>query len=153
MDERDRMIEEAASDAITGKPITFELNGEKYKIEPPTPGKMQILSKLYLQLDIDENALNDEPHLETMRICETKTDVVCEIMAVATLNTKEELLDDSVVKKRAYLFKWGCHPSDIAVCIRAMLVLIDYENFITSIRLTKIFRQNKPTAKRAGRVE
>lgn len=151
---RDQIIEQAVSDAIVGKPLSFELEGVKYEIHPPTLGKMQILSKLYLQLDIDEKAFSDKPHKESMRICESKTDAVCEIMAVATLQTKEELLDESKVKERATLFKWSCKPQDFATCIMAILTLIDYENFITSIRLTKILRQNEPTAKkRAGRVE
>ncbi len=115
---------------------------------------MQILSKLYLQLDIDEKNLAEEPHLEAMRICESKTDIVCELMAVATLNSKDELFNDELVKERAELFKWNCYPQDFGNCLLAILAQVNYENFMTSIRLTKILRQNKPTAKkRAGRVE
>lgn len=152
--ERDKIIESAVSDALVGRPIFFELKGERFEIQPPTLGKMQILSKLYLQLEIDEEALADEPHLEAMRVCESKTDVVCEIMAVATINGKEELLDDAKVKERMEFFKWNCLPPDFGTCLLALLAQVDYENFMTSIRLTKILRQNKPTAKkRAVRVE
>lgn len=152
--ERDKIIESAVSDALVGRPISFELKGERFEIHPPTLGKMQILSKLYLQLEIDEEALADEPHLEAMRLCEKKTDVVCEIMAVATINSKEELLDDANVRERAEFFKWNCLPPDFGTCLLAILAQVDYENFMTSIRLTKTLRQNKPTAKkRAVRVE
>ena len=151
---KDKIIEQAVSDAIIERPISFELEGVKYEIHPPTLGKMQILSKLYLQLDIDEKEFTDKPHRESMRICESKTDEVCHIMAIATLQTKEELLNEDTVKKRADLFKWSCKPQDFATCIMAILTLIDYENFITSIRLTKMLRQNEPTVKRrAVRVE
>lgn len=152
--DRDKIIEQAVSDSMVGRPISFELEGVKYEIHPPTLGKMQILSKLYLQLDIDEKAFTDKPHKESMRICESKTDEVCHIMAIATLQTKGELLDEDVVKKRADHFKWSCKPQDFATCIVAIITMIDYENFITSIRLTKMLRQNEPTVKRrAVRVE
>lgn len=152
--DRDKIIESAVSDALVGRPISFELKGEKFEIHPPTLGKMQILSKLYLQLEIDEKALAEEPHLEAMRVCESKTDVVCEIMSVATINSKDELLDDAIVKDRAEFFKWNCLPPDFGTCLLALLAQVNYENFMTSIRLTKTLRQNKPTAKeRAGRVE
>ena len=152
--DRQKIIEAAVSDAIIGRPISFELDKKKYEIHPPTLGKMQILSKLYLQLDIDEKNLAKEPHLEAMRICESKTDIVCELMAVATLNSKDELFNDELVKERAELFKWNCYPQDFGNCLLAILAQVDYENFMTSIRLTKTLRQNKPTAKkRAVRVE
>lgn len=152
--DRQKIIEAAVSDAIIGRPISFELNKEKYEIHPPTLGKMQILSKLYLQLEIDEKALAKEPHLEAMRVCESKTDVVCQLMAVATLKSKDELFNESLLKERAELFKWNCYPQDFGTCLLAILAQVDYENFMTSIRLTKTLRLNKPTAKkRAVRVE
>lgn len=152
--DRQKIIEAAVSDAIIGRPISFELNKEKYEIHPPTLGKMQILSKLYLQLEIDEKALAKEPHLEAMRVCESKTDVVCQLMAVATLKSKDELFNEGLLKERAELFKWNCYPQDFGTCLLAILAQVDYENFMTSIRLTKTLRLNKPTAKkRAVRVE
>lgn len=152
--DRDKIIESAVSDAIVGRPISFELKGQRFEIHPPTLGKMQILSKLYLQLEIDEKALKDEPHLEAMRVCESKTDTACEIMAVATLDSKEELLDDQVVNERADFFKWNCLPQDFGTCLLAILAQVNYENFMTSIRLTKNLRQNAPIAReRADRVE
>lgn len=152
--DKQKIIEAAVSDAIIGRPISFELNKEKYEIHPPTLGKMQILSKLYLQLEIDEKALAKEPHLEAMRVCESKTDIVCQLMAVATLKSKDELFNEGLLKERAELFKWNCYPQDFGTCLLAILAQVDYENFMTSIRLTKTLRLNKPTAKkRAVRVE
>lgn len=152
--DRQKIIEAAVSDAIIGRPISFELDKKKYEIYPPTLGKMQILSKLYLQLEIDEKALTKEPHLEAMRVCESKTDIVCQIMAVATLNSKDELFNEGLLKERAELFKWSCYPQDFGTCLLAILAQVNYENFMTSIRLTKTLRLNKPTAKkRAVRVE
>lgn len=151
---KQRFVESAVSDAMVGRPISFELKGQKFEIYPPTLGKMQILSKMYLQLEIDEDALMESPHLEAMRLCNSKTDVVCEIIAVATFNQKEDLLDNDKICERAEFFKWNCLPPDFGTCLLAILTQVDYENFMTSIRLTKILRQNAPIeTKRANRVE
>lgn len=137
-------VEQQVSDAIIEKPIEFSLNKEKYKIHPPTFGKLQMLSKLYLQLEIDEGALMEEPHLEAMRVCKAKTDVVCEIMSVATFKDKQDLLNDDKIKERAEHFKWNTKPSDFSTILLALLTQTHYENFMSSIRLTGILRQNKP---------
>lgn len=145
--------EKYVSDAIAQKPIRFAIGDQKFAIHPPTLGKMQILSKLYLQLEIDEQKLMDEPHTEAMRICENRTDRVCELMAVATFRTQDELLDDEKIEARAEFFKWNCYPQDFSNCMIAILTQIDYQNFILSIRLTKMLRQNEPHTTGAVRVE
>lgn len=139
-----RRIEKNVSDAITEKPIKFSVGKRKFSIYPPTLGKMQILSKYYLMLEIDEEALLEEPHLESMRVCESKADVVCSLMAIAVLKDKEDLLDDDKVNEIADFFKWNTNPTDFSTCLLALLTQVDYVNFISSIRLTKILRQNKP---------
>lgn len=141
---KDKYIESSVSDAITEKPIRFSIGKRKFTIHPPTLGKMQILSKYYLLLEIDESSLNEEPHLEAMRVCEAKTDVVCSLMAIACLKSKEDLLDDEKIEKLSDFFKWNTQPQDFGQVLLALLTQIHYENFITSIRLTKTLRQNKP---------
>lgn len=138
------MIEAYVSDAMTGKPIQIEVEDQKFTINPPKLGKIEVLSKYYLMLEIDEKAFADEPHLESMRICEAKTDVVCTMMAVATFDSKEDLLNDEKIKERADFLKWNTYPKDFASVVLALLTQTDYEGFIISIRLTKMLRLNKP---------
>lgn len=155
---KDKQREISAANAIIQKPLRFDIesNGKKCKfvIHRPTLGHMQILSNLYLQLDIDEESLNKEPHLESMRVCSEKADIVAEIMSVATFKNPEDILDDEKIKERADFFKWNTFPEDFSQILLALLTFIDYENFMISIRLTKHFRQNMPKAKKqADRVE
>lgn len=150
---KDKIIEQNASDTMTQKPIRFMVGEEKFSIYPPTLGKMQIMAKLYLQMDIDEQTFKEEPHKETMRICEDRTDIVCELMAVATFRTENELLDDEKIAERANFFKWNCFPDDFGNCLLIILTQVDYSNFMTSIRLTRMLRQNKPNTEGAHRVE
>lgn len=142
--DKEKLIEIAVSDAVTEKPIEFSIGRRKFKIHPPTIGKMQILSKYFLLLDIDEARLEEEPQLEAMRICESKADIVVELMACATFKEKEDLLNDEKIKERAKIFKWNSKMSEFQLILLSLLAQMQYENFITSIRLTQILRQNKP---------
>lgn len=141
---KNRQIESYVSDAMTGKPIQFKIGDEQFSINPPVLGKIEILSKYYLMLEIDEVSLGKEPHLESMRVCESKTGVVCDMMAVATFESKEDLLNDEKIKERSEFFKWNTYPRDFSSIILALLTQTDYEGFISSIRLTKMLRLNKP---------
>lgn len=134
----------AVSDAITEKPLVFKVKKQTFKVCPPTLGKMQVLSKYYLMLELDDEKLGKSPHIESMRVCESHTDIVCRLMAAATFDTKEDLYDDSKIEERAEFFKWNCKPSDFSTIILAILTLVHYENFISSIRLAATLRQNKP---------
>jgi len=142
--DKEKLIEIAVSDAIAEKPIEFSVGRRKFKIYPPTIGKMQILSKYFLMLDIDEARLEEEPQLEAMRICESKADIVVELMACATFNEKEDLLNDKKIKDLAEFFKWNSKVTEFQIILLSLLAQMEYENFITSIRLTETLRQNKP---------
>lgn len=140
----EKQIEMAVSDAVTEKPIELKIGSRKFKINPPTIGKMQILSKYYLMLDLDEEKLQENPQLEAMRVCRDKSDIVTELMAVATFNDKDDLLNSDKIKERAEYFKWNSKVEEFSIVLLALLTQTQYENFITSIRLTEILRQNKP---------
>lgn len=140
----EKQIEIAVSDAVTERPIKLQVGSRRFTINPPTIGKMQILSKYYLMLDIDEGRLLEEPQLEAMRVCKDKADIVTELMAVATFNTKKDLLDSDKINQRAEYFKWNSKVEEFSTVLLAILTQTQYENFMTSIRLTQILRQNKP---------
>ena len=140
----EKLIEMSVADAVTEKPIEFGVGRRKFKMHPPTIGKMQILSKYFLMLDIDEARLEEEPQLEAMRMCESKADVVVELMACATFKEKDDLLNDKKIKERAEFFKWNSKPTEFQLILLSLLAQMQYENFINSIRLTEILRQNKP---------
>lgn len=142
--DKDKIIEMAASDAMTEKPLKFEVGGKTFIVNPPTLGKMQVLSKYYLALDLNDDELGEHPQVESMRVCESKTDIVCRLMAASTFDKKEDLHDDDKITELAEFLKWHCKPSDFAVVLLALLTQVRYENFISSIRLAGTLRQNKP---------
>ena len=136
--------ERAVTDAITEKPLVFKVGKQTFKVCPPTLGKMQVLSKYYLALDLDDEKLGKEPQVEAMRVCEANTDTVCRLMAAATFDKREDLLDDAKIQERADFFKWSGKPSDFSLVILAIITQVHYENFISSIRLAATLRQNEP---------
>lgn len=148
-----KQYELMASDAMLGKPIEFETAGEKFQIYPPSFGKMQMLSKLFLLLDFDEEKLLNEPMQESMRLCMEKTDIVCTLIATATFQSKEDLLNNEKITERAEFFKWNGETDTFCYVVTSLLAQVNYVNFSHSIVLTKTFRQNKPKTEETSTVE
>lgn len=169
---REEQMEKYAADAITERPLRFSVTitakqggrvercallrflGFKtkpgtevrwFEIPRPKLGKIQLLSKLYLDLEISDIDLQDNPISTMMRICAQKVDTCTKMMAIATATTKEEVLDDNFIAERADFFKWAAEEEDMAKVIVALISQSHYANFLSSIALTKIFRLNEPT--------
>ena len=124
-----------------------------FTIHRPTLGQLQLMSKPYLLMDIDEAQFESNPMQEVMRICETKSDHVTEYIAYSVIGDKDDLLNPKIVGEVADFIKWHCTPNDLALCLLVIHSQIECENFLISIRCMKIARQNKPMQKRANRVE
>lgn len=118
-----------------------------FTIHPPKLGKMQILSRFFLDLQINEKALEEEPITEAMRVCNAKVDTVCALMAAAVCNTREELTDEAHRRELADFFKWNGDAKDFGALVLAVLVQNDYAKYAASVRLTKSFRMNRPAPK------
>lgn len=140
----EKLIEQAVSNAITETPIEITIGEETFHISPPTLGKLQVLSKYYLMLDIDEAKLEESPITEMFNICQSKTDIVTELMAVATFDKREDILNNAKIKERAELFKWAGTSDDFAQIVISILSQSRCENFTSSIRLMQTLRQNEP---------
>lgn len=128
---------------------------EEFKVYTPSIGKLQLLSKLFLKLEIDFEFFKEDPSTALFKCCADKTDVMAEIMAVSIFRRKEDLLNTKLIREKAEFFKWHCNPQDFSIIIAAILTQIDLANFSNSIRLTKLFRLNVPkrNANGANRVE
>lgn len=113
-----------------------------FKVFPPTLGKMEILSSLFLQLDIDFDKFTEDPSTELFKCCSAHSNLLAKIMAVAITEKKENLLDECYLEKEADFFRWHCTSEDFSIMLGAMLAQIDLVNFSNSIRLTKLFRLN-----------
>ena len=98
-------IEINISDAIVEKAISFSIGKNKLCLYPSTLGKMQILKNLYLSMDVNMELLAINPLVETLRICQEKTESVCQVIAYSTFNDRKSILDMEKVLRRARLFQ------------------------------------------------
>ena len=90
-------IEINISDAIVEKAISFSIGKNKLCLYPSTLGKMQILKNLYLSMDVNMELLAINPLVETLRICQEKTESVCQVIAYSTFNDRKSILDMDMV--------------------------------------------------------
>ena len=108
------------------------------------------MSKLFLQLDLDFDAIKVDPTTAIFNCCSHKSEILAEIMAVSVLRSKEELLNSELIAEKRNLFLWNTTPEDFSIIVGAILMQIDLTNFSNSIRLTKLFRLNEPKDNKHG---
>lgn len=115
-----------------------------FTIKPPKLGKLQILSRYLLQLDLNDKALGEDPINEAARVCAEKPDIACELMAAAVCNRQEELENEDYRKELTEFFRWNADAKDFGALILAIIKQNDYPGLIASLRLLKAFRMNEP---------
>ena len=113
-------IEINISDAIVEKAISFSIGKNKLCLYPSTLGKMQILKNLYLSMDVNMELLAINPLVETLRICQEKTESVCQVIAYSTFNDRKSILDMDMVfdtfPKKIYPFDFETYFQSDMVC-------------------------------------
>ena len=123
-------IEINISDAIVEKAISFSIGKNKLCLYPSTLGKMQILKNLYLAMDVNMELLAINPLVETLRICQEKTESVCQVIAYSTFNDRKSILDMEKVLRRARLFQDEVSVEDLATILTIILSSDKIEEFI-----------------------
>lgn len=123
-------IEINISDAIVEKAISFSIGKNKLCLYPSTLGKMQILKNLYLSMDVNMELLAINPLVETLRICQEKTESVSQVIAYSTFNDRKSILDMEKVLRRARLFQDEASVEDLATILTIILSSDKIEEFI-----------------------
>lgn len=147
-------IEQLIDEQLVEKPVTFtmEYTTEKksfwgktrrkvykrrYKLYPPTTGKIKALSALLREIDIDEEKIQAEPLKEGLRVAAESAGKVAEIIAVALRNTKAEIQDTEGIKKDAEFILWHARPESMASLLLIAITQSDYQSLVAVIRLSK----------------
>ena len=112
--EANELINIDIADAIIDKPFAFEVNGKTLYIYPLTLGKQMLLSRLYSQLQIDQDSIVTNTIEEVLNICSTNKELVCRILAYHTLSKKSEVLDIQLVNKRTKYLSKHLDTADLA---------------------------------------
>ena len=135
-------IKKDAIGTMIGSPIEFRICGKDYKTQPPTFGKLQVMSKMLLDINFDEEKLKTDPYKESLRICIEKTDAVCRFIAVMILDSKEDILDDEKIQQKANEIKWGGNILELVPAVAKLITQLDCANFTTTIALMQTLKLN-----------
>lgn len=144
------ITEARAIDALLETPEYFDLKGksgekEKFFLYPLSLGRLMMVSKRLLELDLTLSELGgDDPMKEMWRVCGDKPDKVAEIIAVSTLKTKEEI--EKKLKERTEFFMWSeeLTTQALANILYTIITQSFCEDFMNAIRLVKTLRVTVP---------
>ena len=139
-------IDKRALDVLTEKIESFELENKSGKKEtlylyPLQLGRLAIISRRLLNLDF----VFDEEHVEDSvkqlwTICAEKPRAVAEIIAIATLRTKQDI--DANFEQRVNLVMWSPTMTQQALAnvLYTIVVQSYYADFMSAIRSVRTLR-------------
>lgn len=125
------------------EPMQFEIetsDGKKktLSIYPFSLGRLALISQrlIDLELVLDEEA--EDPVRQMWAICSAKARQVAEIIAIATLHTKEEI--DTQLEERTDEILWSpsMTPKTMSIVLQKIAQISYYGDFSKAIRLARI---------------
>lgn len=144
------IIDKLALDAIVEERESFEIETKEGKetlyLYPLQLGRLALISKRLLDLDITLDKLGEDADKDPLKtlwtVCSEKPQQVAEIIAIATLRTKDEI--DEKFKERTEQILWS--PTMTTDALTTILSIIigsgDASAFMYAIRLLKTLRVN-----------
>lgn len=143
--DKKRQIEQKALDVLSDEIESFVIedrNGENITLHlyPLQLGRLAMISKRLIDLDLvfDEETSNVVKQM--WKICADRPQQVAEIIAIATLRTKQEI--DERLKDRTELILWSPTMNTTAYynLLNAIVDQSYYEDFMNAIRLVRTLR-------------
>ena len=140
------LTEQRALDTLSEKNESFEVEGRDGKtmtlrLYPLQLGRLAMISRRLLDLDVifDDGQIEDAVK-RMWTICAEKPREVAEIIAIATLRTKQEL--DEQIKERTELILWS--PTMDATALANVLSVIVFQSyyvdFMNALRWARTLR-------------
>lgn len=140
--ELDLLLDRGVEFTVAKKGFLKKKKERKFLIKQPYLGTLDILSSLFLRMELNENELNSDPLGETKRLINRSAKDCAMVVAVAILNDKWKI---KFFKKRlANYLLWRVTPQklwQLTLIINNMSNLWDFTN---SIRLMSGARTTAP---------
>lgn len=129
---------------LTEEPEPFELEGRDgnmitYKLYPLQLGRLALITERLIQLDMCLDSEDGDNVVKAMwDICSEKPAEVAEIIAIATLRTKEDI--DNHLEERTQELLWSptMTPTALSNLLYTIVFQSFYQDFMKAIRLVKI---------------
>lgn len=133
-----------ALDTITETPEAFEIEGKDgkkvvYYLYPLQLGRLALITKRLIHLDMCLDNDNEDNVVKVMwDICSSKPKEVAEIIAIATLRTREDV--ETKLNERTQEILWSptMTPQGMANILYTIIFQSYSQDFMTAIRLVKI---------------
>lgn len=117
-------------DAIIGRPFGFSVGKRKLFLYPVTLGKLYLLGRLSIELEINEDIIYTNPYLEALRLCEQKKELVCRILSYHTFDLKMDMFNEAKIRCRARLLMENLKKEELATLFVLVISTDNTESFI-----------------------
>lgn len=130
-------VENQITDTLIERPVLFEHKGKQYQIWRVTLGKVQLLSRLYSELGINTEITATNALQALVNIVLNKEQVVRRIIAISTLKTAGQVMNEIVVQARCKEFA-DLSTADLA---ELLMIILQCDRYNAIIRETKIDKE------------
>ena len=138
-----QLMDSRALDILTEQAQTFEIEGsdgnkKTYKLYPLQLARLALITRRLIELDL----ILDDPEGDVVKamwkICSERPQQVAEIIAIATLRTKEEIDNNLEERVKEFLWSPSMTPQAMSNILYTIIYQSYYEDFMRAIRLVKI---------------
>lgn len=131
------IIEMNIADLIMERPISFTIDGQRFLLYQPTLGKNYLISRLVDGLEIKKDILATNPYMEALRLCRSKKDIVCRILALYSLKHKNDIQNEDKVLERKNFFFNRLDDKELVQLLVLTFTWNDIEGYIKYLGLDK----------------
>lgn len=143
----DKKPDGRAYDVLTERAQTFEIEDKDGKnqtleLHPLQLGRLALISRRLLDLDMVFDSEEADAVQRMWKICAEKPQQVAEIVAIATLKTKEDM--DTLLEERTNALLWSptMTPQAYANLLYTIVLQSYHADFMKAIRSVRMLRVN-----------
>lgn len=137
-----KKVESNAVDTLLDEGMKVKVGQFTFVVKQSKLGTLLHVSKLFLQISIDEDKIQDSVYAGTYMQVPENAERVAKVVATTILNSRMKIwLFSKLLSK--YLL-WSLTPSRLFSLMSVILILNNAASFTNSIRLMHTFRMMKP---------
>lgn len=146
-----------ALSTLVEKPIPFEIENSEgtmvtYKLYPLQLGRLALITERLIELDMCLDNEDTNVVKVMWEICSTKSEQVAEIIAIATLRTRDDIENHIEERTKELLWSPTMTPQAMSNILYTIIFQSYFEDFMKAIRLAKILSVNISQEEREKRI-
>lgn len=146
-----------ALSTLVEKPIPFEIENSEgamvtYKLYPLQLGRLALITERLIELDMCLDNEDTNVVKVMWEICSTKAEQVAEIIAIATLRTRDDIENHIDERTKELLWSPTMTPQAMSNILYTIIFQSYFEDFMKAIRLAKILSVNISQEEREKRI-